>query len=351
MAHAPAHYDIVYVSRAPQAATGPILAEVGPVVGDVSWTEDLYQPDTIEVTAPTNKIEDDLKLRLRDLVTYPTEIWVYRNGNKIAVGSLLGGSIDDDKITLSASGLLTYLQYMFITGDKTYSGIDQALIIKEIIDDWQALSYGDFGIDTSAVTAHSQLRTISYVGAEYPNVFDVAMELGEADNGYNIWIDPANRELQLSHPTRGVDKSATVFLERGIANPNIKFSVAPGVIASESFGAAKNEGGTPITTTQTNTDLRESFGRVGHAESYGDADQTLLDDKALASLDVRSSMLFQPGPGLIPVDGAGVEDFSPGDLVSYLYDAGIGQQQGIYRVRSKKVSVDDGKEMIEVQFE
>lgn len=351
MAHAPAHYDIVYVSRAPQQSTDPILAEVGPIFGDLSWTRDLYQPSSIEVSASTNELDDDLTLRLRDLITNPTEIWVYRDDTLIVAGALIGGSIDDSTITLSAVGLEVYLRYMFITSDKSYVAVDQATIAKEFVDDWQALDYGNFGIDTSSITTHSVARTIKYKGNEFDNVYDAIQDLGSAEDGFDMWVDPATRELMLDHPSRGSDLSNSVFLERGISNPNIKFSVAPGVVASESFGASKDENDEVITTTQSNTAVRESFGRVGVADTYENGEQAFLDDQAGAALDVRGTMLFQPGPGLIPVDGAHADDFNPGDLVSYLYDAGIGQQQGIYRVKTKKVSVDGGKETIEVEFE
>lgn len=346
-----AHYDIVYVTRTPQQSTGPTLAETGPVYGKLSWSANLYSPDTIEVVASTNELESDLKERLRDLVLLPTEIWIYRDGILVAAGPIVGGSINEKEVTISAAGLSSYLRYMFVTTDKNFSATDQATIAKTLVDDWQALDYGNFGIDTSSITTHGVNRTINFKGNEFPNVFEAVTDLGAADNGFDVWVDPDTRELNLDYPSRGVNKSATVFLERGISSPNIKFSVAPGIIASESFGVAKDTNGNVITSTQTNTTLRQDFGRIGYAESYEDGEQALLDDLTQAAVDVRNTMMFQPGPGLLPVDGAKVEDFNPGDIVSYLYDAGLGNQSGVYRVKRKKVTVDKGQESIEVEFE
>lgn len=342
-----AHYDIVYVARTPQTSSSPTLVELGPIYGDLTWTENLYSPDSIEVTVSTNELEDGLKSRLRDLSVFPTEIWVYRDGDKIQAGPIMGGQIDDKTITLQASGIESYIRYMFTTGYKSFSSTDQAVIVTTLIDDWQNLDFGDFGIDTSGVSDHGVDRTINYEA--FINLYDAIEDLGASTSGFDFWVDPDTRELKFGQPTRGVDLSATVFLERGISNPNIKFSVAPGVLASISYGTAKFTDGTPISSSWINTDLRETFGRVGFSDTYEDGTTGFLSAQTKAALDARAEPLFHPGPGLIPVDGAEVMDFGPGDEVHYLYDAGLGDQSGVFRVKKKKVTVDK-QEHMEVEF-
>lgn len=346
-----AHYEIVYVARTPQESGNPTLTELGPIYGDLTWTENLYVPDSIEVTAPTNELEDDLKSRLRDLVNFPTEIWVYRDGDLIQAGPIMGGTIDDKTITLSASGIEAYLKYMLIINDQSYTDKDQASIVQDLISDWQDLSYGDFAIHIDSVLFHGVTRTKSYNGFDLNNLYDVIEDLGAADDGFDFWVDPATREFEFGHPTRGSDLSETVFLERGIASPNIKFSVAPGIVASEFYGTAKDSDGDPIrASAHSNTTVRPVFGRTGYADTYEDGEFSFLQAQVTAAREVRRTPLFHPGPSLIPVDGAEAMDFGPGDEVHYLYDAGLGQQSGVFRVKKKKVSVDK-QENIEVEFE
>jgi hypothetical protein len=157
----------------------------------------------------------------------------------------------------------------------------------------------------------------------------------------------------LYYPKVGSDLSASVFLDIGIMSPNIRFSVAPGIIASDVYLTGTATGESPLTSTKSNTAIRESFGRAGLGGAADNvSEQALLDDLAQASVDARGVAFFQPGGNLIPVSGAGYTDFAVGDTVAYSYDAGLGLQSGNYRVIKREVSVDDdGTESLTVGFE
>jgi hypothetical protein len=217
------------------------------------------------------------------------------------------------------------------------------------VDDWQALTWGDYGIDTSGVGTSGTTRTLAIPGATEPRmVYEEVKKLGALDGGFNWYVDPETRALVLG--TRGSDLSAGVFLERGVQSPNVQFAIGPGVIASDLH--ATGTGDATVTTTKENVTLRETFGRAGAAVSIDGADTApLLDAAAQAEIDKRASGYFSPGPGLVPVAGAGVTDFGVGDTVTYSYDAGLGLQTGAFRIRKREVEVSlTGDETMSVEF-
>ena len=348
-----ATYTAVAVSRTPTISSGPTLVELGPLVGGIEFTEVLNEGASAKVAVSVDALDDDIKARLRDPVSLPLEVRIYRDSSLVFSGPLVGGEVKDDVLTMHFGGLETYTAYMLITTDKSWTSEDLATIAVEVVDDWQAENYGDYGIETATVGTIGNTRTQSVPGATEPiSVFEFLMENAGADNGFDWWINPSTRELEVA-ASRGSDLSASVFLERGVTSSAIRFAAAPGVIASEvrAIGTGPDLV-SPLTTTKTNASVESAFGKAGivvAADPIEDASH--LSDVAQASLNERDAVFFVPGPALIPVTGAGVEDFEVGDLVTYTFDAGLGQVTGTYRVTKKTVSVSDsGQETMSVEF-
>lgn len=347
-------YSVVAVARTPAELAPPTLTELGPLIGPFSWVEDLRQPGTGTFQVNTDALTADIKARLLDLSLAPMEVWVYRNDTKVFAGPVVSGSIDGGVITLTARDLLLYLAYMVVPTDKTWAAVEQADIVAEMVDDWQALTYGDFGIDTSSISATGTTRTLTIMGAtEFPVVLDEALRLANSANGFDIHVDPTTRALVIDSPSRGTDLSASVFLERGLASPQTVFSVAPGLVASELYAVGTGPGTDALTATVSDTGLRAAFGRVGAAMRFDPvADQGLLDDLAAYESGLRGTHFFQVSPGeLLPVSDGRYEDFGVGDTVTYSFDAGLGLYTGSFRVTRRSVSVDaDGTEKMSVEF-
>ena len=348
-----ATYTAVAVARTPNQSTGPTLVELGPLVGSVSFTEVLNEGASATVAVSVNSLDEDIKQRLRDPVGYAMEVAIYRDGVPVFAGPLLGGEVLDDVVTLHFGGLEVYTAFMLITTDKSWTSTDLATIAVEVIDDWQTQDYGDFGIETATVGTIGNTLTQALPGADEPlTVFEFLMENAGSDNGFDWAVNPDTRELEV-WASRGSDLSASVFLERGVTSAAIRFAASPGTVASEvrAIGTGPDID-TPLATTKTNTAVRASFGKAGVViESDPVNDASHLGDIAQAFLDERDSVFFVPGPALIPVTGAGVMDFGVGDLVTYTFDAGLGQVTGTYRVNKKTVTVaDTGQETMSVEF-
>lgn len=346
-----AEYNVVAAQRTQQSGAPPTLIELGPLECSIEYADILNEAPEGKFTLNVDTLQDDIKTSFRDLVAQPLEVWVYRDSTRVFKGPVIGGELKEKVLTISARGAEFYSAYMLVETAKTWAAVDQYTIATDVIDDWQAQTYGDYGINTSAIGTSGTTRSLAIPGDEEPRVvYEVLRDLTGSDNGFDWWVDPTDDELKLA-ALRGSDKTASVFLELGVVAPGIRFTVAPGVIASEVF-AASTGGSTVLTTSKTDTVLRASWGRAGTGISVdGDPDATTLGDVAQGHLDARGSTFFVPGPEMIPVAGAGVEDFNVGDIVTYTYDAGLGQQTGPYRIRKRRVLVTAaGQEHMAVDF-
>jgi hypothetical protein len=346
-----AEYNVIAVQRTQQSSGAPVLNELGPLEASVEWADNLNEAPEGKFTVDVDSLQDDIKTSLRDLVAQPLEVWVYRDGVRVFKGPLIGGEIKGGLLAATARGAEFYTAYMHVETLKTFAAVDQYTIATDVIDDWQIQTYGHYGIDTSAIGTSGTTRSLEIPGLEEPRpVYEVLQELTGGDNGFDWWVSPTDDELKLA-ALRGSDKSATVFLELGVVDPGIRFTVAPGVIGSEAFGSAVG-GDTVGTVTKSNTGLRASWGRSGLAVTVdGDPDASTLADATQGHLDERAETFFIPGPEMIPVAGASVGDFNVGDFVTYTFDAGLGQQTGVYRIRKRRVVVgNDGQERMAVDF-
>jgi hypothetical protein len=345
-----ATYNVVAVQRTPQSSGVPTLQELGPLEASFDYTDILNEAPEGIFRLDVDSLQGDIKTSLLDPVAQPLEVWVYRESLKVFAGPLVGHEIKDDLLTIAARGAEFYTAYMLVETDKTWAAVDEFTIATDLIDDWQVQTYGHYGIITSGIGTSGTTRSLVIPGAEEPRVvYEILAETIAQDFGVDFWVDPTDGELKLG--TRGSDLTASVFLELGVKSSAVRLTVSPGNIASEVF-ATSTGGETILTTSKSNATLRASWGRAGTSLTVDDdPDATTLGDAAQAHLDDRSDPFFIPGPELIPVAGAGVEDFNVGDQVAYTFDAGLGQQTGGFKVRKRKVAVGhDGQETMAVEF-
>jgi len=255
-------------------------------------------------------------------------------------------------VSLTARDYLFYVAYMVNVTGYSHAAVEQFTIAKNFVVDWQALSYGDFGLDTSGIGSSGVTRTREYPVEENENALEVMYDLGEADDGFDIHVDPITLALTFSNPTRGSDLSASVFFESGIESNDVKFSVAPEIIGSEAIGTGTRADSedTPFVKTVSDTGVRAAFGRtavvvVEEVEAQADLDAIVTKYGA-----ERSTMLFVPGPAMIPVSDGRVQDFDVGDTITYSFDAGLGIQTGSFRVVRRTITPSDDGERFSVEF-
>ncbi len=168
-----ATYEIVSVRRTPQSGTVPTYTELGPLRASTLTVKDFKSltPSECTLDVAMGSIDADTKTALRDLAAQPLEVWVYRDGTRIFAGPITGGDIAADTITLNCRGRLLYLGFMLVWADKAFSGADLFTMAKTLIDDWQALTYGNFGRLTASMGTLGTTRALDIPGAsEFPTV-------------------------------------------------------------------------------------------------------------------------------------------------------------------------------------
>jgi hypothetical protein len=347
-------YELVAVARVQQPSGPPVYLQVDPIDWTgLSYTEELSKVPQLNVGCQITGLTEPILQRLRKPAELPTELWLYRNGKLVFSGPLVTGQVQNQSMTLNAQGALGYLRLMDVVADMVFSQVDQFAITTALIDQWQTLPYGNFGIDTAGIAPSGVKRDATYLQKELHNVGQRVEELGLRDNGFDIWVDPSSRKLQLAYPQRGVDRStgedAIVFDERNIVSPNIMFSVAPGDVASEAFGTGT--GDSTIYSTKSNTDLRAQYGRSGVTGTFdGVSDQATLDDHVQGLLDPRATALLVPGPDVRVTPDSDISAYDVGDTVSYTMHNLLSVASS-FRLRSRTVTVSTtGQEAVSVAF-
>lgn len=350
-------YDLVVVARIPQASGPPALVEIDPIEWkSLTLTNTLSVRQELTATCLLAGLTDGVRQRLRAPDELATELWLYRNGRVVFAGPLLGGQTNGENLSLTAGGLMTYLQTMMVSTDVRFDQVDQFTIVKSLIDTRQALDYGNVGIDTSGVVASGVLRDQSYVRAERHIIGQRIQEMGQRTNGFDIEIDPATRKLQLWYPLKGVDRStgedAVIFDERNITSGDIVFSVAPGDLATEAYGVGTSSSAdTALWSEKSNLELRAKYGRADVGATWSDvSEQTTLDDHTQAMLDARAGALFVPGPKTRVTADVDLSTYSVGDTVAYELNGQL-SISGAFRIRTQRISVTgEGQESVDLEF-
>lgn len=345
------------VARAPAQSAPPILTEVDGLVAPSGYkiTETLNQPETLEFSLVPSLQSDSVLTRFLDLTAQGTEIWVYLDSVKIFAGPLVGygPGLQDGTIgwSVRAAGILDYLRRWRIEpdrGDLAFTDVDQADIAKGMIDYYQDLAYGDYGIDTSNVAITGVTRRRTYEALAAAPISQRLAELAAVSNGFDYWIDPTTREFQVAHPLRGSDRTATIQIDgRSIVTPDAQISIGPEDMVSEGFAVGEDG----LVGHATNLALRQNWGRTGFASGFsGVIEQATIDDHAARLAGDRSTQLHTT-PSALYSTVFGWNDFGLGDTVEFAYDYGAGEMVEVRRVYSRTLSVsDEGAAEIGVQL-
>lgn len=350
-------YELLVMGRVPRQSGAPGFFLIDPIDwSTLSYSDTLSRPQTLSATCKIASVTELVAQRLRSPDTLPTELWLQRNGKTVFAGPLLGGLESSDELTLEAGGLLTYLQWMYVTSDLRYTQADQFAIVSGLVDHWQNLEFGNFGIQTASAGASGVLRDAVYERKEIHQISRRVEELGAAAQGFDIEIDPTTRNLELWYPGKGIDRStgpnAIVFDGRSIEGLGGMFSVTPNDLASDAFGTGSAAGvEETYWSEQANTTLRAVFGRTGIGSSFSEVPtQGALDDFVAGLRDSRGIPLRAPGKQARVTPDTDLNDYEVGDTISYQLSGilGIG---GAFRIRSRQVSVSEtGQEAVTLEF-
>lgn len=351
-------FDPVLVSRVPASSGSPTLTVVDRLIVDnISYTTELNKPGSAVLSCPVRGLLSTVQGRLNDLDSFPSEVWIYADSTLAWAGEVQTWQVQGQTININCVGLLGYTYRMGVTSDLTYSAVDQFTIAKGLVDHWQGLNYGNYGIDTSTVGTSGVTRDRVYLRNELHNIGQRLAELGAVSDGFDMKVDPSTRKLVLSYPQSGTDLSASiVFDERNIDDASVAVSVAPGDLVSDvaATSTATDTAGnnTTLYSIRTTAGVQSSYGRSWAGISFSDVSaQATLDGHADAYLNARASAMVQPGITVIPRIGADIGGFDVGDTCTYSYDCGVGVQTLTPRLAKVTVSVDNnGQKRMKLEF-
>jgi hypothetical protein len=346
-------YDVALVRRIPASSGGPTFTPISPIKwSGLSFSREVGTPGRLDLSCTVDSLDTAARAALVDLSVTPCEIWCYRDGVQVHAGPLTNYQIQARKITMYSPGLLAYISYMVRDTALIYTDTDQAVIVAALVGNYQAQTYGDFGIDISHLTVTGVTRDFTLLASDLKSIDSALKEMGNRDNGFDLAVSPADRRLLMYSPRQGTDLSATVILDRrSISDPSYSHSVGPGQIASDAAVSGSSATTGNVVGSASNTVLRATFGRTMIAASSNDAPAlSIATAQAIRLLDDNDTPLHSLSPGLLPVAGFDYDDFGPGDIITYNYDAGLGEQTFTPRVRSVTVALDKGTERFAVEF-
>lgn len=350
-------YTVTVSSRVPQSSGAPTVTEVDELkpIGSISYADELNGEGEASLSVEPEAVPSNVAALLKDLRVNPCELNIYRSNVVVWKGPLLSCQLQGPTLTLNARGLLYYLRYMTLEADLLYtSATDQFTIGKGLVDAYQALSYGNYGIVTSGISTSGITRVRRYPYKENQNVFERLIELAEIENGFDIWVVPSTRALSFDLE-KGADKTATVFADvSNILNPNVFWSVSSEDIASDAIAVGVDDEGTPgIVGTANVAATRSSWGRATGFITADDVTSAgTIQDYAQRFVDTRKEQMFVPGPSTMVVKDVEPVDFETGDIISYSIKIGnLGMVSVSRRVRSRRVTIDEiGQEDMELEL-
>lgn len=341
-------YEAVLVDRVMQAAASPTFSVVDRILAleSVVWSKDLNNEGFASVSTRPENVSSDVASRLLTPDEKPMELWIYRTDlqtnttQKVFAGPIIGLQIQgrNRTVTFHARGILYYLRYWYILQDYSFTNTDQFTIAKTIIDDFQALSYGNYGIDTSGIGTSGVTRTQDYKRTELRNIGKILADLSADDSGFDFAIDPTTRALSFYYPQRGTDKSSTIVVDaRNLMSFMAFLDLTAGDFASIAIGAATGFNlTTPLWSQKENTTRRSQFGAAIIASNFeGVENQATLDRYVQSLIDVHSNfrLVFGGAGGtttgegshLMPIEGFTPFDVDPGDTIAVTVDLGYGE--------------------------
>jgi hypothetical protein len=267
-----------------------------PAATDISYEYVLSQPGECSFTLPALRLPDadgNLTIPLREVLRPGVhEIGVRRGGTVVWLGPLV--PFDGDEIiesgetgsyTFSAQGLGYYpFRWTIDVGLGTFTNIDQALIVKALIDHHQAKGGGDFNLDTSLLIAVGVLRTrTEYDSWRGLNIGEQIQALAEVADGFDWQVRPADRAVLVHHPRRGRRRSNVTFNPANLRSLRRSASYEDQASRVRGFGDGNDSG-----TLQVSAQDSEAVAEFGLTEEIwqgsGITNQTTLAAHAAAEL-------------------------------------------------------------------
>lgn len=284
--------------------TNEIVAEL-PLTG-VGFTQQLNTFGTLSAHILLSGINAD-QYNVND-ATVPGHncIYVDRDGVLIWGGVIWSRSYNSttQALNITAQEFLSYFGHRRISETTHFENIDQLVIAKTLIQDAQALPYGNIGVgyNSEGQTTSGILVDRTYYNYELKTVFNAIQDLSRQSDGFDFHIDIAydingqpTKSFNTYYPKVGETYSATnpsaVVFEFPAGNVvEYEYPEDGSIVANTVYalGAGSNEGKL-ISVAQDATKFADGWPLLDDQANYSDVtDQTMLDNLAIGQVVATS---------------------------------------------------------------
>lgn len=277
-------------------ADNSILAELQ--VTDVSFTQTLNAAGTLNASLLLSGVPAAANVA-NSTIPGKCAIYVDRDGILVWGGVIWNREYNsaDQHIRITAREFESYFERRRITSTLGFTNQDQLLIAQTIMNQAQAVTGGNIGVQVGTETSGVLVSRVFY-SYELKSVYQALLDLSRADDGFDFNIQVAyngagspTKTLVLSYPMSG-----TRYTTSNVAAPVFEFPAGniveysypeDGSIAANTFyvvGAGSNEGKLIVTATDT-TKVSDGWPLLEDSANYSDfTDTTLLSALAAGNL-------------------------------------------------------------------
>ena len=332
------------------ATTDTVIGALTPMT--LTYSETLNGAGAATITAPLNTATRTLP----EAAPLLQSVFVLRDNVPVWGGILWGYAMDvnTNTLTLSCSGFISLLNRRRMRATVKHVGVDQALIVKDIVDTAQAISGGDMLVDTSPIVAVGVTRDRTYYEYERKNIGEAIEQLSDVRDGFDFAIRPAyvagvlTRRMTVTYPNTG--RQTNIVLDAG-SNVDLLSATSDATqMTTVQHVKGEGDGAAALLVTATNANLLGVYPMVENLYAANDVKNTAtLDDYAQRGLDLGKQPVVIP---TVQLDGnvePHIGSYITGDQVRVRASYGLLNIDATYRITSWKVAVANvGSETIDL---
>lgn len=291
-------------------------------------------------------------------VLYPCKrgLYVIRNGLVVWAGIIWGARLDNGNVEVAARGLWSYFSQRLILTTTTFTGVDQLVIARTLIDNAQDAPGGSIGITTGSETC-GVLRDRTYIGYECKPVAEAIEQLSATQGGFDFEIltersgSTFTNTFKLHYPKQG--RRTPIVWDVGTHCDASSWQVDGDRIGNFMRGLGAGDGDQMLISDASNPNVLSEYPRYDDTVSYRDVSvPATLAGYAELWRTRRQYPLVMPSITLRPTVDSGVGSFVCGDEVRLQGTDGWATLDGAFTIASFEVAVsDEGDESVEVTFQ
>lgn len=247
MANAPKHQIIV------KNKDGEVLGEISNWY-NLAFSDRInnYGTATFDIPVDSSDAVDLISLRRYEIDIYEDGVIVW-SGEQVDADVTLRAN-DANLVTITCYTYPEMLNARYTDDYIRRDNIDQAEVLKILVDISQAKTDGDFGFTFDDIIP-TKLRDREF---KKDNIFESFVNMSNVIDGVDFWIDH-NKVIRFGNPRRGIDKSNQFGFEWGVNTLEMKISDKFSSPANVGYAIGTADGINPKIESYTDTQARQTY--------------------------------------------------------------------------------------------